>query len=93
MTRWLAELIDRFLNSIAPLKNLDAADMLADLEAERDAFEPDELWAARMAKTQTPADTRRPGNPPRLPDWRNPPTGVGGTNLYGPTMWRPDKPW
>lgn len=89
MSRWLANLIDRFLARISPLKDLDAADWLADLEAERDVFEPDELWAARM-RHQTPAGTSRPRITPRVRARRNPPPGAGGTNLWAASMW-PDK--
>lgn len=89
MTRWLAVLVDRFLNTIAPLKNIDNADLLTAFEAEREVLEPDELWAARMRK-ETSAGTGRPRTFPPMRVWRNPPTGAGGTNLYGPQMW-PDK--
>lgn len=86
MTRWLANLIDRFLNSLAPIRDLDCANWLADYEAESEVFEPDELWAAR-ARHRQPADTRhaspesstpqdpaQAGQPPRV----FPPSGVGG---------------
>lgn len=88
MSRWLANLIDRFLARISPLKDLDAADWLADLEAERDVFEPDELWAARM-RHQTPAGTSRPRITPRVRARRNPllvPAGpTCGLPRCGPT--------
>lgn len=87
MTRWLAELIDRFLNTIAPLKNIDSAEFLAAFEAERDALEPDELWAARMRKSQTPAGTDRPRTIPPMREWQTPPAGAGGPNLQWPDIW------
>jgi len=89
MTRWLAELVDRLLNTIAPLKNIDTSTLLVAFEEERDVLEPDELWAARMRK-ETSAGTGCPRTFPPMRTWHTPPTGAGGSNLYGPTMW-PDK--
>lgn len=54
MMRIVAALIDRLLNSFAPLPT-DRAEQLAQYEAGVEVFEPDELWAA--SHLQQPATT------------------------------------
>ena len=47
MIRCLAGLVDRLMNRVAPL---DYAEWLAGVEADREVFEPDELWAAAFRR-------------------------------------------
>ncbi len=56
MIAWLAGLLDRFLNWLAPpIQITDVrADDLTDIEEHRECFEPDELWAAH---NRFPADS------------------------------------
>lgn len=46
MIRCLAGLVDRLMNRVAPLD----AEWLAGVEADREVFEPDELWAAEFRR-------------------------------------------
>ena len=54
--KWLASLLDRFLDKIAPLPDFSGPDWLTDEEAFREDWLSDELWAAHM--------NHRPGAPP-----------------------------
>jgi len=47
--KWLANLLDRFLDRIAPLPDLSGPAWLSDHEADRDDWLADELLAAHMS--------------------------------------------
>lgn len=75
MKRFLARLLDTALNTAWPMEAQHRAHLaaahLADLESDRDVFEPDELWAA--AHLKQPADA-----PPLSPEVSPPQQSVGG---------------
>ena len=62
MKRFLALIVDKFIDAIAPkwwksFEQMDTKDWLAEVEANHDSWEPDELWAAQHKLTD-------PHNPP-----------------------------
>jgi hypothetical protein len=64
MKRFFASIVDKLLDLIAPkwwksFEQMDTKDWLAEVEANHDSWEPDELWAAQ----------------PKLTDPHNPPCG------------------
>lgn len=79
--RLLAELGDRVLNWFAPppLTDVIGPNDLADIEAQLDGFEPDELWAAQE-RFSTPWWEKATGNSPSpvRPADATPARGVGG---------------
>ena len=62
MKRFFASIADKLLDLIAPkwwksFEEMDTKEWLADVEADHDSWEPDELWAAqhqRLADAATP---------------------------------------
>lgn len=55
--RFLAAQLDRFLNRLAPpieLLDVFGADDLADIEAQLDVYEPDDLWGCHQRFLATP---------------------------------------
>lgn len=78
--RLLADVGDRILNWFAPppLTNVLGPNDLADIEAELDSFEPDELWRAqRFSTTEWEQATGNSPSPVRPADAK-PAHGVGG---------------
>ena len=63
MIRFLGYIADKLMNAYAPVvakrsfEAMDTADWLADVEADHDIWEPDELWAAHLRFTD-PATPR-----------------------------------
>jgi hypothetical protein len=47
---FLASLLERFLNFLAPSRTVFPEHPLADMEADTEVFEPDELWAAAFRR-------------------------------------------
>jgi hypothetical protein len=47
---FLASLLERFLNFLAPSRTVFPEHPLADVEADTEVFEPDELWAAAFRR-------------------------------------------
>lgn len=76
MRRIIADLIDRLLNSVAPVP-VDRAEQLAEYEAGIDAFEPDELWAAAHLKQSATTSSAAPWQAAHTP----PLAGGGGPQL------------
>lgn len=76
MMRVIADLIDRLLNSFAPLPT-DRAAELADYEAGIDVFEPDELWAAAHLDPSATTSSAAPWQAAHIP----PVAGGGGLTL------------
>ncbi len=50
MIFFLASLLERFLNFLAPSRTVFPEHPLADVEADTEVFEPDELWAAAFRR-------------------------------------------
>ena len=72
--KWLANLLDRFLDWIAPLPDFTGPDWLTDEEAERDSWLSDELLASHLS-----ADATIPGvggSPTGSPDPLVAPSGT-----------------
>ena len=82
--KWLAGLLDRFLDRIAPLPDFTGPDWLTDEEAARDCWLCDELNSAD-APTHSGLDTpaRVSGTPAGSPDPRRWPTGTDTTVSAG----------
>jgi hypothetical protein len=87
--KWLAGLLDRFLDRIAPLPDFTGPDWLTDEEADRDGWLADELLSTHLNSADTPThsglDTpaRVSGNPAGSPDPRRWPTGTDTTVSAG----------
>ena len=80
--KWLAALLDRFLDRIAPLPDFSGPDWLTDHESARDDWLADELLSTHLnsadAPTHSGLDTpaRVSGTPAGSPDPRRWPTGT-----------------
>jgi hypothetical protein len=78
--KWLANLLDRFLDKIAPMPDFTGPDWLTDEEALREEWLSDEIWAAHMNSADPPTHSesaeRLSGVPTGSPDLLVTPAGV-----------------